>query len=319
MTTQPDPITPSVSDRKADTPVMDTTHPDTTSLVEGSEGQMVPALPTTTQTREQYERALAEAERIEAERIADEKARADARAASLLAKAKHLMENAAILTPKEKLPGDDHSASWQDPREAQNEGIMRAWRESVTAANKAALAAWQLADVQDPFAKRVLGQFIDALDEPFPVKLNVVLVGPTRTGKTSSAIAAGHYAVRRDRPIRTMFVTHRQFLDRMDYTNKPERKAEQDAYLRRLNDAKLLIVDDFGAALDPTKAVTSFVNTHTLALVGSRLEAGKATIITTNLNKEQLLTMFDARIVGRITESAVPVPLRTVLADQIDF
>ena len=304
---------PSESDRKD--PNEMTTHPETTAP------RIVPALPTPEEVAAQYDRAQAEAARIEAERLAEEEDRVKTRKERLEERTRRFMAEAKNLTNPERIKimeGDNPGASWVDPSVAQADGTLNRWQRSISAADKTALAAWQLDDVEDVNARLTLARFVDQLAGA-PIKLNCILVGPTRTGKTSSAMAAGHYAVKRREPISTLFVDHKGYLEAMRPTDSADKRREQEALKRQVRDAQLLIIDDFGAGLDPKMEVSQHVNSNTLALVGQRLETGKATIITTNLTKDQISRMFDARIPPRITEDAVAVRLTKPIKDQIDF
>jgi DNA replication protein DnaC len=305
---------------------MSTTHPAAPAR------RIIPAPPTRDELAAQYDRAQAEAARLEAERLAEEQDRVEGRKARLEERTRRFMAEAAKLTNPERIrimEGDNPGASWTDPSVAQADGTLNRWQRSIAAADKTALAAWQLDDVEDVNARLTLARFVDQLAGA-PIKLNCILVGPTRTGKTSSAMAAGHYAVNRREPISTLFVDHKGYLDAMRPTDSADKRREQEALKRQVRDAQLLIIDDFGAGMpvppDPTpsdphprKDVTPFVNDATLGLIGKRVETGKATIITTNLTKDQISRMFDARIPPRITEDAVAVRLTKPIKDQIDF
>jgi len=325
VTDQHDPQDPpSESDRKD--PNEMTTHPETAAP------RIVPALPTPEEVAAQYDRAQAEAARIEAERLAEEQDRVKTRKERLEERTRRFMAEAKNLTNPERIKimeGDNPGASWVDPSVAQADGTLNRWHRSIQRADKTALAAWELPDVEDDLARATLARFVDQLVGA-PIKLNCILVGPTRTGKTSSAIAAGHYAVKRREPITTLFVDHKGYLEAMRPTDSADKRREQEALKRQVIDAQLLIIDDFGAGLpvppDPTpsdpaprKDVSPFVNDTTLGLIGKRVETGKATIFTTNLTKDQISRMFDARIPPRITEDAVAVRLTKPIKDQIDF
>lgn len=296
--------------------------------------RIVPALPTPEEVAAQYDRAQREAARIEAERLAEQEEREQSRQARLEARVKRLVNEAARLTNPERIrimEGDTPGASWTDPSVAQADGTLRRWESSIAAADKTALAAWQLPDIEDDVCRLTLTRFIDSLAAASgPIYLNAIITGPTRTGKTSSAIAAGHYAVMRDEPIATVLVDHKGYLDAMRPTDSADKRAQQEALRRKVRDAKLLIIDDFGAGLPvpppatptdrcPRKDVSPFVNDQTLSLIGNRVETGKATIITTNLTKVQVMGMFDARIPPRITEDAIGIRLTKPIKSQIDF
>jgi DNA replication protein DnaC len=296
---------------------MSTTHPAAPAR------RIIPAPPTRDELAAQYDRAQAEQARIDAENAAAEAERAITRQQRLEAKARHIVDNARKLTNPERIKimeGDNPNAKWEDPNEPQRDSARRRWRASWERASKSAVAAWQLNDVQNIEAREMLRAFVDGIVDPSgPLYLNCIRSGPTRTGKTASALAAGHYAVLRDEPITAYFVDHREYLKAMYLAKTPEQIATQDLLLKQMQGSQLLIIDDFGAGLDPKMEVSQHVNANTLALVGQRLETGKATIITTNLTKPLIQFMFEDRIAPRITEDCVGVKLTKPIKDQYDF
>lgn len=281
-------------------------------------GRIVPVPPTPEQVGEQYERARAEAEALERARLADEENRLKTREQRLRERTARLLEEAAHLTNPDRirLMGDDNPhAKWVDTRIPQQEGRVRRWRESIETAGKLRLAAWQLPDVQNPIARAALRQFVAQI-APNAIKLNCVITGETRTGKTSSAIAAGHAAIARG--LSVMFVTHKSYIEAM----MPSSKIDTEEYRDRIWGVDLLIIDDFGAGLPLNQEgrVSEFVNGATFALLGHRIESGRATIYTTNWTKAQIAAMFEDRIVPRMTEDAIAVSLTGApIKDQIDF
>lgn len=136
---------------------------------------------------------------------------------------------------------------------------------------------------------------IDVYIEKFPnTKLkNVVLTGPTGTGKTYCASLIQHELTVRGFNVH-MTSTFNLVKRMKDYLFGQDPDVPDDFF-----DTDLLIIDDLGA--EP-----SIKNSDELlyTVINERYGNNKPFIITTNLSKDQVSTRYDDRILGRIYDKA---------------
>lgn len=142
-------------------------------------------------------------------------------------------------------------------------------------------------------------------------KLFLVLGGPPGTGKTLAAarvlLDEGQERVRcesYDAPQwRTAWAKFARASDlsRFSYYDKQDQQ-----YLKRLENARWLVLDDLGAESmsDPWRATL-------LELVDKRMAEGRRTLITTNLDGKAFRERYDARVMRRLTEFGQFAAVRT--------
>ena len=121
---------------------------------------------------------------------------------------------------------------------------------------------------------------------------NIVLSGGSGTGKTYLAKVVAKELVKRN--FTTLFVSSfdlsNMFLE--EYLSQSDKKT----FLRDLVDLDVLVIDDLGTEPMRKNVTKEFL----LILLNERLAKDKATIITTNLNPEQILDRYEERIFSRI-------------------
>lgn len=189
--------------------------------------------------------------------------------------------------------GDDDEPA-TDLAELRTRTYATAWRNSVKAARLEDRMKWTLDAIAadqalTPDQKAATMQNVSALHAyvqqigPKAKILNLVLGGRVGAGKTSAAIAAGNEAAARGLMVR--IVKHKHYLDWLRPNGAPGDLTPWQVRAR-FRDCDLLIVDDLGAELDEDREASRFVREETLGLVGDRIEAGKATIFTTNEKPE---------------------------------
>jgi DNA replication protein DnaC len=128
----------------------------------------------------------------------------------------------------------------------------------------------------------------------------LLLVGPTGTGKTHAAMAAGYAAAGQ--------AVHTRYVSQLDYLARLRPGGSDDPARDRWKalNTSLLIFDDLGAE---TEGGTEFVRREVCALFDGRLNEGRRQIVTLNANPDALAETFGDRIVDRLRSDAVVLKL----------
>ena len=264
------------------------------------------------EAREDYHR-IAEEEKAqakaEAERVQREKDMLTRRLLDLAKKA-----------PSE-LPRDPRVPEWIDPLDPQSVRNAELFRADVEECASQRAGKYQLTDVEDARAAQIISRFIEGVERG-GAKLNLVIQGPTGSGKTATAIAAGKEALRRG--LRTRMVNHSHFIAATRPNAVLPEGLTLAQYVARYAGADLLIVDDLGASqatgqtidqdTDPrtVRGASEHVVTKTMELIGDRATAGKYTIITTNLRYPHIEALFGRRFGSRLAMELVAVKMEGV-------
>ncbi|MEF8682038.1 UNVERIFIED_CONTAM: ATP-binding protein [Bacillus cereus] len=128
---------------------------------------------------------------------------------------------------------------------------------------------------------------------------NTIMAGNCGAGKTHLAYAIADQLAGSGKSV--VFVTVGELLRKIKSTFSKESTLTEDAIIRGLVRAEVLIVDDLGAelgALDANTKATNFINRVLFDVFDGR--QGKSTIFTTNLTGKRLDEAYDERIVSRI-------------------
>lgn len=205
-------------------------------------------------------------------------------------------------------PAEDEPIPSDDLGERRRAVKREAWANSLRMARLDDRAHWTLADLAADQHGPMLQGFVDGLG-PDAAFVNLVLGGRVGSGKTSAAIAAGNAAV--ERGLMARVVKHKHYLDWLRPDGTPPGLTTVQVR-ERFRTCDLLILDDLGAELDGDREATRFVREETLALVGDRIESGKATIVTTNEKPEVrndqgdlvggLMLTLGERLLSRLSE-----------------
>ncbi|AXI91412.1 hypothetical protein SAM9427_37230 (plasmid) [Streptomyces sp. ETH9427] len=137
-----------------------------------------------------------------------------------------------------------------------------------------------------------------------PEVRHLIAHGNTGSGKTVAAAAAGAFAVQCG--LMARFVSHSKYLDWL----RPDRAPSgltQTQVVERYERCDLLILDDLCNELDGY--ATTHVRTHTSNLITARLNSGRATLFTTNLDFAQVAEVLGDRLASRIGGQAKPVKM----------
>lgn len=147
---------------------------------------------------------------------------------------------------------------------------------------------------------RVARNYVDRFDEMFEKNQGLLFYGPVGTGKSFTAACIANALLNKGIPvIMTSFVKILQEIQngRMD----------EGTYLRTLDAARLLIIDDLGAERNTDYALEKVYN-----VVDSRVRSNRPMILTTNLTLAYMKDPQDiryTRIYDRIFESCYPVQM----------
>lgn len=140
-----------------------------------------------------------------------------------------------------------------------------------------------------------------------PATTNVILTGPAGRGKTHQAAALVRSTIERDSDLGGPHV------GRYTFANAPTlleriRAAMKTSNAHLITDAlttsKVLVLDDLGA-----EKPSEWVRERVYDIVNRRYEAGRGTIVTTNLTAAQLAERLGERITGRILHGATYINL----------
>jgi DNA replication protein DnaC len=127
---------------------------------------------------------------------------------------------------------------------------------------------------------------------------NLILSGPRGVGKTHIA-----YAVLRDQFLRGTSVLAWQTVDLFDAL-RPGGDHDTGKVLRDLGDVEILLLDDVGATRTTDWTLERFTG-----LVDQRYRENLATIITTNLNQNEITDVIGLRAADRLYGGSVQVLL----------
>ncbi len=125
------------------------------------------------------------------------------------------------------------------------------------------------------------------------LKKNLLFTGTTGTGKTflSSCIAkefldSGHFV---------LYLTATQLSNMIDDAKFRHEQAEHGEYLSMVRDCDLLIIDDLG-----TEYAFGYPQSQLFDILESRMLAGKRTVISTNMDLQDLNQKYSPRLVSRV-------------------
>jgi DNA replication protein DnaC len=143
-----------------------------------------------------------------------------------------------------------------------------------------------------------LGDFknstIERLVEFFsnPDSLGLLIYGPTGVGKTYLAAAITRALLERGQEIIFLEVP-RLYSELRDCMKRDE---SEESLIAQYVNVRWLVLDDFGAG-----ALTDFERRYALDLLNRRGNAKRRTILTTNLQLEEIAEKLDERIASRLS------------------
>lgn len=156
---------------------------------------------------------------------------------------------------------------------------------------------------ETPDNKRQLAickRYAEKFGELLEKNQGLLLYGSVGTGKTHLACCIGNALMDRMYPV---FAT--SLVKIVQRSRNAKGDDDEEAFLRRMNTAKLLILDDLGAERSTEYALEIVYN-----VIDSRYRSGKPMIVTTNLSMNEMQRATDIRyrrIYDRIFEVCYPV------------
>ena len=187
----------------------------------------------------------------------------------------------------------------QERREAEMEKIRKLRSVSLIEARLANVTLSTFQRTKDSEKTyTVARRYIENFEEMYEKKQGLLFWGPVGTGKSYTAAVIANELLNKGTPVvMTSFV---KLLPKIQ--NFEENETE---LIKKLNNAKLLIIDDLG-----TERSTDYALEKVYNIVDSRYLTGKPLILTTNLTMSEMQTTSDTRyrrIYDRIFEMCYPV------------
>jgi DNA replication protein DnaC len=201
--------------------------------------------------------------------------------------------------------------------EFQREVYRQAWVNSLRLSGHADYARYTLDSLDEEqypqHLKRYVGQLVavrrhnkeqlklpvDERQELRPNIAHLVAAGGVGAGKTVAAAAAGAFAV--ECGLMARFVSHSMYLAWLRPDGAPSGITPTQVR-ERYERCDLLILDDLCNEMD--EYATNHVRTHTSSLITSRINSGRATLFTTNLNFDQVAAVLGERLASRVGNRA---------------
>lgn len=147
---------------------------------------------------------------------------------------------------------------------------------------------------------RLARRYADKFDELYEKNQGLLFYGDVGTGKTHIACCIGNALM--DKLVSVFATSFVKILQKSKGFRSTE---EEEAYIAKMNTAKLLILDDLGAERGTDYALEIVYN-----IIDTRYRSGKPMIVTTNLTMSQMQEENDIRlrrIYDRIFEVCFPV------------
>ena len=134
----------------------------------------------------------------------------------------------------------------------------------------------------------------------------LLLTGGTGVGKTHLAVSILN-GINNHNKYTCMFVEINELLSRIRASYNDKNLPTENDYLKAINTADIVVLDDLGAENGKIQATESsdFATKILFSILNSRED--KTTIVTTNLNEKQLQVVYDKRLVSRLFHNCLVV------------
>lgn len=146
-------------------------------------------------------------------------------------------------------------------------------------------------------------RYVDKFSELYEKNQGLLFYGDVGTGKTHIACCIGNALMEK---LVSVFAT--SFVKILQKSKGFKSADDEDAYIAKINSARLLILDDLGAERGTDYALEIVYN-----IIDTRYRSGKPMIVTTNLTMNEMQEENDIRlrrIYDRIFEVCFPVEFR---------
>jgi DNA replication protein DnaC len=158
-----------------------------------------------------------------------------------------------------------------------------------------------IADVAGPQVRQVRA-FVRDIDANLDAGRGLWLFGSVGTGKTTLAMLVSKAALDAGRSVAIYSLP--RLLAEIRTTFDDDARSSYTELLDRLADVDLLHVDDVGA-----EKTSDWVLEQLYAIINARYEEERSVVITTNLEREDLVTQITERTVSRLEEMCEVLPL----------
>lgn len=147
---------------------------------------------------------------------------------------------------------------------------------------------------------KISKRYAEKFDELSAKNQGLLFYGNVGTGKTHLACCIGNYVIER---LHSVYAT--SFVKILQQAKTFVGEDDESAFVRRMNAASLVILDDLGAERSTDYALETVYN-----IIDSRYRSGNPMIVTTNLSLGEMQQSADirySRIYDRIFEVCYPV------------
>lgn len=141
-------------------------------------------------------------------------------------------------------------------------------------------------------------KYVKQFEEMYEKRQGILFWGPVGTGKSYTAACIANELM--DQMVPVVMTSFAKILQ-----NIQGNQEEEKVFMNRMNDARLLIIDDLGTERNTDYALEKVYN-----IIDSRYRAGKPLILTTNMTVKEMQETMDIRykrIYDRIFEMCFPV------------
>lgn len=173
------------------------------------------------------------------------------------------------------------------------------------------MAGWTLASYPGDARLASLAQrYIEEgrLDDGARVKLGLLLLGPSGTGKTGLAVAVVNARIAAGVP--SLFVETGAFLRQIRATFDRRSAVSTEAVTGAAREIDFLVLDDVGDVGRGGNPASDFARAEIFDLVNHRHNAMLPTLLTSNLSAKQLADQFGDRTWWRIAEMCLVAEVR---------
>lgn len=146
-------------------------------------------------------------------------------------------------------------------------------------------------------------RYAERFDDMFAKNQGLLFYGDVGTGKTHMAACISNYLM--DRLVPVVMTSFVKILQNVQAFRSDE---DEEAFIKKMNRAKLLVIDDLGAERSTDYALEKVYN-----IIDSRYRSKKPMILTTNLTLSQMQNTGDiryTRIYDRIFEVCYPIEFK---------
>jgi DNA replication protein DnaC len=149
---------------------------------------------------------------------------------------------------------------------------------------------------------RVIRRFCERIDEQLDAGRGLWLMGNVGTGKTTLAMLVSRAALDAGRSVAIYSLP--RLLAEIRATFEADHEGSYVDFLDRLAAVDLLHIDDVGA-----ERTSAWVLEQLYSIVNTRYEDERSVIITTNLERDELVEQIRERTMSRLEEMCTLVPL----------